>query len=324
MKLPRLLFALVALAAVSACASPMQVAEVQSVKAAATPTEGTAFTKGLFDGYQQRARHEAEVEFEWNHAAIFARKATRAATGEMVAPEELSQWELPEAALPVLTDARARLTGHFAEGARERVPDLSAKAQVAFDCWVEEEWEHDTDTQCRDEFLALVDQLKVPAVVEAVAPVPPASFVVMFDFDQAEIKAGAMQTLWDVTRQAKTSKPKLVRIHGHSDAVGGKRYNQKLSDKRAKAVAEQLTKLGFAADQIEIKGYGKDKPAVAVKGREEKNRRVTIELVFESAAVSSGSPVEIVPADAASLPASPTPTGFADLYCPPTGPPPSV
>jgi outer membrane protein OmpA-like peptidoglycan-associated protein len=309
MKLLRLLFALVALSAISACASPMQVSEVQAVTAAVAPIEGSTFAKALFEGYQQRARHEAEVEHEWRHAVIFARKAARIATGEIVAPEELSQWDLPEAAVPLLADARARLMGHLDQGARDRVPEAAAKAQAAFDCWVEEEWERDTDTECKDTFLATEGLLQAPVVVTAPVPVPPAVFVVTFDFDKDEIRAGTMQTLWEVAQTAKAAQPRILRIHGHADAVGGKRYNQKLSERRAKAVAKQLSKLGLGSDGIEIKGFGRDRPAVADKGRQERNRRVTVELVFESpnattadAAVPCAPLGKIIPAPSADTP----------------------
>ncbi|TAN63130.1 MAG: OmpA family protein, partial [Magnetospirillum sp.] len=129
MKIVRVLTVLVALAAVSACATPFQVSEVQDVIAAPSPTVGTPFTKALFEEYKEATRHEAIDEYEWRHAAAYAEKAERAATGEVVPPEDPTNWDLPAEVVPELKQARATLMDDFDKGARERVPAEAAKAQ---------------------------------------------------------------------------------------------------------------------------------------------------------------------------------------------------
>jgi OmpA-OmpF porin, OOP family len=66
-------------------------------------------------------------------------------------------------------------------------------------------------------------------------------------------------------------------IEGHTDNVGGKEYNLKLSDKRAKSVRDYLvTKLGIDGSRLTAKGFGFSKPAgdnKAAAGRQT-NRRV--------------------------------------------------
>ena len=95
-----------------------------------------------------------------------------------------------------------------------------------------------------------------------------------------------------LTDQAKTEVAKLVKlmskypqasllIEGHTDATGEASYNQWLSEKRAASVKAHAVQLGFSADKITTKGYGKDKPVTTnstADGRQ-KNRRVEITIL---------------------------------------------
>ena len=67
-----------------------------------------------------------------------------------------------------------------------------------------------------------------------------------------------------------------VVLSGHTDSVGTEAYNQKLSEKRANAVAKALEELGVSADKITSIGYGELKPIASNKTKEGRaeNRRV--------------------------------------------------
>ncbi len=69
-------------------------------------------------------------------------------------------------------------------------------------------------------------------------------------------------------------------IVGYTDTAGTADYNQRLSERRAKAVADALVAKGAAADGISVEGKGKADPAVATGDgvREPLNRRVTIHI----------------------------------------------
>ncbi len=71
-----------------------------------------------------------------------------------------------------------------------------------------------------------------------------------------------------------------VEISGHTDNVGGAVYNQKLSEKRALTVRQQLIFKGIPADRITAVGYGLTRPIAdnsTPEGRR-KNRRIQIEI----------------------------------------------
>lgn len=169
-------------------------------------------------------------------------------------------------------------------------------------------------------------QALVPAPVPVAIPAhaAPHSFVVHFDFDSADIRASAMQILYEASQVAGKVKPTAIRIHGFTDASGKKDYNQRLSERRAKAVAAQLNKLGVKVAVVETKGFGKANPASKARGKSKDNRRV--EIVFEgsdatAAAVEVVKTVTTQPNSAGMLtayPASLTPVANATLdFSPP-------
>lgn len=70
----------------------------------------------------------------------------------------------------------------------------------------------------------------------------------------------------------------VVEIGGHTNGVCQDDYCNHLSEKRAKAVAEYLTKKGIAASRLKIKGYGKTMPISAVAS-DPRNQRVEIKIL---------------------------------------------
>ena len=55
--------------------------------------------------------------------------------------------------------------------------------------------------------------------------------------------------------------PKIeVRVEGHTDSQGGASSNQRLSERRAKAVREHLIGQGVDGARMTAKGYGEEKP----------------------------------------------------------------
>ncbi len=72
-----------------------------------------------------------------------------------------------------------------------------------------------------------------------------------------------------------------IRFSGHTDNVGSDKYNQRLSERRAKAVYEWLRKAGVHPIQMEYIGYGKSRPVASNTTEEGRamNRRIEMEVV---------------------------------------------
>jgi outer membrane protein OmpA-like peptidoglycan-associated protein len=100
---------------------------------------------------------------------------------------------------------------------------------------------------------------------------------VLFDFNKAVIKTQFYPFLNDTKTIFDKYPTMKVQIDGHTDSKGTDAYNQKLSEKRAKAVMDYLVKkVGIAADRLKAVGYGESKPAYSNDTEEgrAKNRRV--------------------------------------------------
>ncbi|WP_027128046.1 autotransporter outer membrane beta-barrel domain-containing protein [Fusobacterium perfoetens] len=102
----------------------------------------------------------------------------------------------------------------------------------------------------------------------------------LFDFDKSEIKPEGKETIEKVSKELNKKKYKgTLKLEGHTDWTGTREYNQGLSERRAKAVEEELKKnVTNEKLKYETKGYGEDRPVVDNRTKEgrAKNRRVEV------------------------------------------------
>lgn len=105
---------------------------------------------------------------------------------------------------------------------------------------------------------------KVVAVVSEPEPVVILAFEdIHFDFDKATLKPEAQAILKRSIQLLKDNPKAKIRIAGYTSASGTKEYNQKLSERRAKAVYDYLTKEGLVPpDRLTTIGYGEMRPAM--------------------------------------------------------------
>jgi outer membrane protein OmpA-like peptidoglycan-associated protein/outer membrane protein assembly factor BamB len=91
-----------------------------------------------------------------------------------------------------------------------------------------------------------------------------------FEFNKAYLKKESMNLVERVLRIMKENQKLKLEVRGHTDNIGDPAYNQKLSERRADAVAEYLIKNGISPERIKSKGLGETKPLVP--NTSEKNR----------------------------------------------------
>lgn len=92
-----------------------------------------------------------------------------------------------------------------------------------------------------------------------------------------EASAPLLKSVADITNRCPSIS---IDITGHTDNVGSKSSNQKLSERRAKAVADYLSGKGIDAGRIQSAGYGDARPVVAndSKKNRAKNRRIEFKV----------------------------------------------
>ena len=121
----------------------------------------------------------------------------------------------------------------------------------------------------------------------APAPAPAAATKVtyaadaFFDFNKSVVKPEGKAKLDDLAGKVKGINLEVVIGVGHTDAVGGDAYNQKLSVKRSEAVKAYLVSKGIEKNRIYTEGKGEKQPVADNKTAEgrAKNRRVEVEVV---------------------------------------------
>jgi outer membrane protein OmpA-like peptidoglycan-associated protein len=106
-----------------------------------------------------------------------------------------------------------------------------------------------------------------------------------FDFDKSTLKPEA-QTILKRNIQLLKDNPKAkVRIAGYTSASGTEAYNQKLSERRAKAVQEYLiNEGGITPERLSTIGYGETNPAMyeaAPKELYSKAAKANMRALFE-------------------------------------------
>ncbi len=102
-----------------------------------------------------------------------------------------------------------------------------------------------------------------------------------FETGKAVIRASSFASLNELGDLLKRKTMYRLTIDGHTDNVGSKAYNQKLSDSRANAVKKYLTDKGIDPARITAKGYGLTRPVAnnnTPEGRQ-RNRRVEFTIL---------------------------------------------
>lgn len=103
---------------------------------------------------------------------------------------------------------------------------------------------------------------------------------VHFEFDRFQITEEATKELSRIHEKLKNNDGLQIELHGHTDNKGTDVYNQLLSEKRAKAIADYFIKAGIAVHRISYYGHGANKP-IASNGSDlgrSKNRRVEFQV----------------------------------------------
>ncbi len=279
-------------------------AGTQLQKAEGLAPKGDAFAKYLYQDYLSIAKEEY-AEADYGNSDYFALKAMKSSEGARVLPQEVGERQLPKNRVPVLSGARDRLMTALNGGAGDKWPELAARAQAMYDCWLEEESEPNRQqkdiNECRDAFIVAMEKIEAamkPAPMmkkpmmkktmmkkpvkkaEPMAP-KPKGWIIYFDFNSDKLTPAGMAKVREVAKYAGTKM--FVTVRGHADRAGSDSYNAKLAERRAEAVAFALMDAGVPALKIRMNSLGEKEPAVVTPDgkREALNRRVTITVTVK-------------------------------------------
>ena len=103
---------------------------------------------------------------------------------------------------------------------------------------------------------------------------------VLFDTNESTLKPGAAARLDRIASYLQANSNTHIIIEGYTDSTGTAAYNERLSERRAQAVADQLESRGIPADRVRTVGRGEESPVAtnATQAGRQQNRRV--EVIF--------------------------------------------
>jgi outer membrane protein OmpA-like peptidoglycan-associated protein len=114
--------------------------------------------------------------------------------------------------------------------------------------------------------------------VPATVPRPSLSLLIQFDFNSARVRPESQQALANLSQALQSTEllASNFAVEGHTDAKGGKDYNQKLSQQRAQAVSDFLKAQGVVENRLRAAGKGSSELANPADPFAAENRRVRI------------------------------------------------
>ena len=233
-------------------------------------------SKHIFDAYKIRAKFEAEEMHDWNAAKLYAKKALNAANYEKILPEKVDYWKLPNNKLYEISKAYDNLMIIY-EDAILLDPFNLAKAISSLDCWSEqqeENWQTWDINACRDDFLdamhSIYKAIKDDDTSNIVSNEKNDSAtlvtqddqknilqIIYFDFDKSNLTSVSLDKINKFINENKELIKNFL-IIGHTDTIGSKKYNQKLSIERANTVKKVLVNIGINSDRIKVLGRGEE------------------------------------------------------------------
>ena len=271
-----------AVASVAACAGVER-----QIAAKSQPPAGTGYNAEMSRGYFELTNLEY-AEGDYRSSDHFAIKAMAAGRGEAVAPDTIesrSGIAKNSAWAAELGAARQRLMAAQGKGGAKVAPNDMARAQVMFDCWIQEQEENrqpDDIAACRtgfEEAIGRVEAAMMPAPKPMVM-MSPDEFLVFFDWNKADVTPEAAAILDSVVAAAMKMGDTRVVATGYTDTSGPADYNMGLSVRRADAVKAVLVDAGLPAENVTTIGKGQEDPLVPTADgvREPQNRRVQIQF----------------------------------------------
>ena len=214
----------------------------------------------------------------------FSRKGIAAQHGALVPPEDNTNWaiplEQPYGFRTQMAQSRARLVNDLDNGGRDRFPGLAARAQVAYDCWLERtemDWQREFDGQCHKDFIATINALE--AALKGQPAAQAHQYNVYFEFDRSNLTPKAAR--WS------TPSRRRRRVSPTSTSASSARPTSPVRSVQHVAVASPCRhrRARLRADGVDEKlidetwdGF-RNPPVPTAKGvREPRNRVVEVQL----------------------------------------------
>jgi len=257
------------------------------------------FSRHLLNEYKNKADFEAKEMHDWNSAKLYSEKALSAVNGIKVKPEKIEYWKISNKHIRELQKAFENLMNIYTDAIESNPRDL-AIAISSLDCWAEqqeENWQTWDIKKCKNDYLnamhniyntinkkeinksKTVDEnnLTVSASIVTKDENDEILQIIYFDFDKSSLTAVSIEEIKKFLKKYNDQIKKYL-IIGHTDTMGTKEYNYKLSLERAIVVKRILIDNNIDEENIKIIANGEDNLLIKTddETKHPANRRVEI------------------------------------------------
>ena len=263
-------------------------------KAKRTPSQTDEHGQALYTGYIDLSQVEY-AEGDYRDSDFFADRAIAAANNENIEPQHIGARDLGVEVLNEAAVARRKLTVVRYKGGSRIYPELSAEAQLGFECWLqemEEGFQPDDIAACRARFDSAMNSIaeressamamSMPAPSNSADSPERMTFDIFFDFDSDKLTGPAQEHIGLIAIVIKEFQKPIVSVIGNADEVGQTDYNLKLSQRRAEAVAAILRANGVEPSGVFARGDQAPALEVLDRSAQRLNRVVVISVREET------------------------------------------
>ncbi|MGD1923598.1 MAG: OmpA family protein [Paracoccaceae bacterium] len=231
---------------------------------------GPGFEGALAKEYTEVGRRAAFQDVRWRNSTAYIAKAKQAEAGTAPAPWAPDQLGVGGEAASLYEGVVATINDNKAER-----PEACARAQAMWDQYLEALRGGETYCITPADAKALLDE-----ALAACGPAVDANYIVYFGFNRTNLTDRARATLDEVVTAVQSMGATALSLVGHADTVGSTNYNQGLSERRARRVAQGLVDRGIPSGAMTLAGRGENQLArqTGDNVREPLNRRVEITL----------------------------------------------
>ena len=234
---------------------------------------GDDFNGSLAREYSEVGRRAAFNDTLWLNSTAYIAKAQQAESGVTPAPWMPSELGVNGDASAMYDDVVAKINAN-----KDARPAACARAQAMWDQYLEAL----RGAAAGSKFCISVEDAKamLDEALAACAPAGPVNFIVYFGFDKSNLTDVARATVDEVVAAVQKMGTSALSLVGHADTMGSTEYNQALSERRARRVADALMERGVPAGAMTLAGRSELELAVptADNVKEPLNRRVEITL----------------------------------------------
>jgi outer membrane protein OmpA-like peptidoglycan-associated protein len=105
---------------------------------------------------------------------------------------------------------------------------------------------------------------------------------ILFETGRSELAGSAEHTVREVAEVIKEAPQRRIAVEGHTDSIGTIEYNYRLSDARARRVADGLEASGIPGRLITTHAFGETTPIASNKTEQGRRRNRRVEVIIEN------------------------------------------